>query len=247
MASIDFIIKRINGKEKEIEKLNKKLERIQKAKKSNWKNNPYYYDEYELERTNRELNHSKNQLQKLNLELQIVKEKENSRNVLAITQFLDEWLKRNILFYTEEKKRYDNELLTQRKNESKYIEWYNSQRYSTPIEERKEIEKNYKENRTNFIQNWRHVTQFEHGSKSWKDTMLYDLKSEYNRKYDYIIERTNEIVGIITDASCLRIDEKGNLNGYIIGTKGKASVNTIGAGGYNIQCYHFRTLINEII
>ena len=35
-----------------------------------------------------------------------------------------------------------------------------------------------------------------------------------------------------------------NLNGYIIGTKGCCSIKTIGAGGYNIQCFHFRTLIH---
>jgi hypothetical protein len=76
--------------------------------------------------------------------------------------------------------------------------------------------------------------------------MQNDLKEEYNRKYDYIIEKTNEIVGTITDASYLSVDANGNLNGYIIGDRGKANVNTIGAGGYNIQCYHFRTLIHEM-
>ena len=45
MASIDFIQKRIAGKEKEIDKLEKKLARILRAKESNWENNPYFYDE----------------------------------------------------------------------------------------------------------------------------------------------------------------------------------------------------------
>ena len=73
-----------------------------------------------------------------------------------------------------------------------------------------------------------------------------DLGKEWNRKYDFIIERTNAIVGTITDASNLKIGAKDDLNGYIIGTKGTAKVQTIGAGGYNIQCFHFRTLINEM-
>ena len=73
-----------------------------------------------------------------------------------------------------------------------------------------------------------------------------DMTQEWNRKYDFIIERTNEIVGQITDASNLNVGAKGDLNGYIIGTKGTAKVQTIGAGGYNIQCFHFRTLINEM-
>ena len=72
-----------------------------------------------------------------------------------------------------------------------------------------------------------------------------DLDEEANRKYDFIIERTNAIVGEITDASDLEVGAKQDLNGYITGTRGRAKVQTIGAGGYNIQCFHFRTLINE--
>ena len=68
---------------------------------------------------------------------------------------------------------------------------------------------------------------------------------EADRKYDFIIERTNAIVGKITDAAGLTIGAKDDLNGFIIGDKGTAKVTTIGAGGYNIQCYHFRTLIRE--
>lgn len=72
-----------------------------------------------------------------------------------------------------------------------------------------------------------------------------DLKDEADRKYDFIIERTNSIVGTITDASDLRVGDKGDLNGFIKGENGVAKVQTIGAGGYNIQCFHFRTLINR--
>ena len=72
-----------------------------------------------------------------------------------------------------------------------------------------------------------------------------DLTEEANRKYDFIIERVNAICGKITDASGLKVGAKGDLNGYIIGERGTAHVQTIGAGGYNIQCYHFRTLIHK--
>lgn len=60
------------------------------------------------------------------------------------------------------------------------------------------------------------------------------------------IERTNEIVGEITDASYLSVNQKGNLDGFILGSRGSAQVSTIDAGGYNIQCYHFRTLIHKV-
>lgn len=73
-----------------------------------------------------------------------------------------------------------------------------------------------------------------------------DLNEEANRKYDFIIERTNAIVGEITDASGLSVGSKQDLNGFIVGTRGTAKVQTIGAGGYIIQCFHFRTLINAV-
>jgi len=246
MANIEFITKRIQGKQKEIDKLNKKFERIHKAKQSNWVNNPYCYDEYDLSSTEKELNYAVKQLDILQSDLQVANEKANSRNVLAITQFLDAWLQRNIEFYTEEKKKYDIALQDYYQQDRDYCNWYNSQRRSSTAEERKEVEKDHKEYRTKFTISWRHITQFDHGSKEWNETMLDDLKNEYNRKYNYIIEKTNKIVGEITDAGYLSVDANENLNGYIIGTKGKASVTTIGAGGYNIQCYHFRTLIYKI-
>lgn len=77
------------------------------------------------------------------------------------------------------------------------------------------------------------------------DKLTALLDKEASAKYDAMIEKTNKIVGQITDASQLCIGLKGDLNGVIIGTKGIADVHTIGAGGYNIQCYHFRTLIRE--
>ena len=43
---MEYVLKRISGKEKEIGKLEKKLVRLQKAEAGGWKeNNPYYYSE----------------------------------------------------------------------------------------------------------------------------------------------------------------------------------------------------------
>lgn len=77
----------------------------------------------------------------------------------------------------------------------------------------------------------------------WLDGFLEREKKE---KMMDLIERITSIVGTITDAGDLHIGPKGDINGTIIGDKGMASVETIGAGGYNIQCYHYRTLIHEI-
>ena len=71
------------------------------------------------------------------------------------------------------------------------------------------------------------------------------IEQERRAKLLDLIARIMKVVGRITDAGDLTIGPKGDINGIIIGTEGRAKVETIGAGGYNIQCYHFRTLIHE--
>lgn len=72
-----------------------------------------------------------------------------------------------------------------------------------------------------------------------------EMEAEKRAKLLDLIARINKVVGTITDASGLYIGNNGEINGIILGTEGKAKVETIGAGGYNIQCFHFRTLIHE--
>lgn len=76
---------------------------------------------------------------------------------------------------------------------------------------------------------------------AWLERMLEEERR--TKLYD-LIQRINEVVGSILDASHLRVSDKGNLDGIIVGEKGKAKIETIGAGGYNIQCFHYRTLVH---
>lgn len=72
------------------------------------------------------------------------------------------------------------------------------------------------------------------------------MDEEKRAKLLDLIGRIMSTVGTITDAATLYIGPEGDINGIIVGTEGKAKIQTIGAGGYNIQCFHFRTLIHEI-
>ncbi len=66
------------------------------------------------------------------------------------------------------------------------------------------------------------------------------------KRIKFII-RVYNIVGEKITGSELIIDSRsGDVNGLIWSDKGKAKVQTIGAGGYNIQCYHFRCLVHEV-
>jgi hypothetical protein len=70
-------------------------------------------------------------------------------------------------------------------------------------------------------------------------------KEVYNKKV-WLTTQVQEITGKITDCGYLFVGKTGGLEGFIIGENGKANVQTIFAGGYNIQCLHFRTLVNPI-
>ena len=55
MATIAFITKRIDGKEKEVERLRKKIARIEEAEASGWEKNPYFYSDSDLRSARQDL------------------------------------------------------------------------------------------------------------------------------------------------------------------------------------------------
>lgn len=72
------------------------------------------------------------------------------------------------------------------------------------------------------------------------------VAKERIRKENNFIARVEKVVGCITDATDLKVADNLELNGIVIGQEGKARVSTITAGGYNIQCFHFRVLVKKI-
>lgn len=270
MASVDFITKRIEGKKKELDKLNKKLERIRKVEAQGWEDpNPYYYSEYDLKVTLKDIEVAQKALKDYEAQLMAETEKANSRNVPAIVEFLNGWKARvtshfiNGLMEYYMEKEYVHNLYKEIANWS-YSKYDRSPEQIAYEEARQTFHNRcsgYYEKKE-FINRWGkpdyNEVKVRDGEYEWLkpynsattmeealNKLEKDLAQEWNRKYDFIIERTNEIVGTITDASNLKVGAKADLNGYIIGTRGTAKVQTIGAGGYNIQCFHFRTLINE--
>lgn len=269
MANIQFIEKRIAGKEKELDKLNKKLERIYKAQATNWEVNPYYYHESDIKWTLRDIEKAKEALDNYKNQLQSEIEKANSRDVKVIIDFLDMWKKRVRKFYEEGLTEYYAEKKACRDACMRIDTFsYGTQEHKDAEEEYKALSHTFWNKCRGYYEKQPYTNRW--GKEDYKEVKIREGEYEYlfpysyentieealakldrhldqeaNRKYDFIIERTNAIVGEITDASNLRIGAKSDLNGYIIGTRGTAKVQTIGAGGYNIQCFHFRTLINQ--
>ena len=254
MASMEYITKRIEGKQKEIKKLEAKLERIEKAKASNWENNPYYYHEDDLRWTLKDLANAREALAKYEAQLTAEQEKANSRNVAVILQFLENWKRKVMEYYVERFARYLVALEEYYARSSEHANWWNHGGWND--ENAKQIDEEYRKYRKEFAKRWGEMERYEKRVLN-PETRMYEkvfnreklqkeLDVEANAKYDDIIERTNAICGKITDARGLWVSARGDLDGIIIGERGTAKVQTIGAGGYNIQCFHFRTLVHEV-
>jgi len=69
---------------------------------------------------------------------------------------------------------------------------------------------------------------------------------EADRKYINFLNRIKKAVGKTFDCSGLYIADNLEINGIVSGELGKAKVETITAGGHNIQCFHYRVLVNII-
>lgn len=72
------------------------------------------------------------------------------------------------------------------------------------------------------------------------------LNDDVETKKEMFIDRVSAVVGVIREMKDFEIGDNGEINGIAIGDKTKAKVTTIIAGGYNIQCQHFRVLVNKI-
>ncbi len=246
MATVEYLEKRVEGKEKEISKLEKKLERILKAQATNWEVNPYYYHERDIASTEKELARATESLNKYKADLETAQQKAESRNVKVIVDFLENWKAKTKEFYIESVEGYCQALKLWYKQDHEYCEWWNNGGCRATKEEKLEKRAENKMHKESFARRWSWMFPYMDRYTLDVEKLDKDLKTEADRKYDFIIERTNKIVGTITDASNLYIGMDAELNGYIIGDQGKAKVQTIGAGGWNIQRYHFRTLIHEM-
>lgn len=254
MASIEFITKRIEGKTKEIAKLEKKLERIEKAESTGWEVNPYYYSEYDKKYTLKDLEEARKTLEKYQSDLKTATEKAASRDVKAILTFLDNWKVRVRTYYIKSFEKYKEDLEEWYRYEKAHCDWHNNGGWRDP--NRKAINEEYNEKRKEFYSKWafiqpyiiRQINKERTAYENVLDTekLDKDLKNDADAMYDDLIEKVTKITGKILDAAALEIGEKGELNGYIKGERGTAKVHTIDAGGWNIQRYHFRTLVHEV-
>lgn len=88
----------------------------------------------------------------------------------------------------------------------------------------------------------------EHGYDSVYDPVKFAafLDKEAACKKADIIDRCNDKAGVIDEVEWTYIGPDGRINGIISGPKGRFSIKSIFAGGYNIQCLHVRVLVHKL-
>lgn len=122
-------------------------------------------------------------------------------------------------------------------------EWDNSDKERRTFLIKKHKELGY----TDFIKKY-HYAGWEH---MHTDDETFHKRNERDARFFILdlLNRVKDITGEVTDWSGIYL-EQGNifpvLNGIVIGKEGQAEVESILAGGYNIQKLHIRTLVKAI-
>ena len=181
---------------------------------------------------------------------------EKSRTIKPILDFLEVWKKRVKDYYLESFTAYVQAMNHAKSEYQKYNDWYYHEK---GMNESEEIQKEKKQSvidarkaveRFQFLERYIAYEVQDNSTLSVPvvnhQKLDQHLQIEAENKYDNIVNRAVEITGKILDATDLSIGSTGEFNGIIVGENGKAKIETIGAGGYNIQCFHFRTLIPKI-
>jgi len=172
----------------------------------------------------------------------------------AIDAFIEEWEKRFISFWKEQQERRNSlhkDVNTARKNmeDSGMVKPYFPITSKNASEEYKEAEEAFKsfmqaigKSGMNILEKYSY--NLNHEQKQGKPDYLVELaRKEGERKKKQLIARVEKKGGEIVDASSLNIGHDGSLNGFVECTEKNVSVSTIYAGGYNIQCLHYRVLV----
>ena len=186
----------------------------------------------------------------------VLKIKKNSiPTIPVIEKFLDDWVNKARIYYNENRNSYVDFINRTKDAIAKLYKDNNIEIHKIirSREEERKIETILKEAELDYKTINLHVSMLfskfvvaNSGKSDWEDILEKELMNERKYKRDMFYARVMDLAGNIIDASDLRIGKNGEINGIVIGDKNKVKVETISAGGYNIQCYHFRVLVKLI-
>lgn len=150
-------------------------------------------------------------------------------NLKEIKDFINQWKVRATDYYNNALVEYKKE-----KQELKYFNVWNGD-YNKKMREL--IEKYGK---------WVVGDLALRSSKDAEEQIIKNIERDAIAKEQMLIKRVNKAVGTIVKSITLNVGVNGELNGIIEGVNGKCKIETIYAGGYNIQCLHYRVLVHKV-
>lgn len=187
---------------------------------------------------------------------------ENEEKIQVLVDFLNNWEASAKAYYIEDAKRYFELAINFNEALEEYLktldpEVLNRRRYKYEEQFKRDYYSNIAP-LTLQLTNIKYKSVYPNPDKPYEYVRVPDfynldeqtldrkLKEEKEAKYKDLVLRISSVVGDIQDVSNLHIAVTGQLNGIVIGDKATAHVETIGAGGYAIQRFHYRTLVHKI-
>ena len=244
---LNAIQEKIVKAQEKLDKLNIKKSKIQVALDGG--KNPYYYDERSMRNCLYDIKACEKNIEKLKEKLEL-ETKRLSIRIPVIEEFLRQWGVKAYQFHLDELNRL-NQYNTDYTMKKKQIEQHLINNGISPNYHN--VEKIMKDNGMSYSEyskikrdKFSSVALKLENDYDWQVTLNKIIEKEIENKRNLLIERVIEVTGKVTDATQLFIADNGEINGIITGEKGSAKVNTIYAGGYNIQCLHFRVLVGKV-
>jgi len=243
-------------------KIDKKKEDIEKRKNITLKFQnklEKLTDEFEKKWILEDIRTSNNKLRDLEIQLENLykqKEKTKAKNevekIPVIEEFLEQWKIKAIEWYTQNYKSL-LEYMKERSDKQKQFEQWKQEKgifhYNSKEAKEKEIELGIYHRTHTMRMRMRYnglTIKLYENRKNWEEVLEKEIELDKNNKRALFVNRVKEITGTIENAANLRIGDNGEINGIVIGELGRAKVETISAGGYNIQCWHFRVLVHKL-
>ena len=172
----------------------------------------------------------------------------NSRDEL-LKKSCDEWLDKEIVELTNawskiKKLKLDEFREIARNNgyKNNYIMWDAKEKFINKAEM-----ENYTKPRNELLEKagFHELSEYVRISGRSLEELKHENLEDAQQSVLNLIDRVEDKVGKVTDWKGLHFGRNGMLNGRVTGNCGSVYVETIGAGGYNIQRFHYRVLLKK--
>ena len=184
-------------------------------------------------------------------ENELIKLQQKVRDIPVLVEFLNFWKEKVADFYRKERTGEDRSRMKQAVLDANAA--FNAQRnqreYWYATEEQRKIEdalwEDYEKKKDAYNDRFKMILFWE-SKGDFEVEMEKTLQQEWEQKYDRLVADVTREVGTIKDCKGLTVSDRGELNGVVIGENGKAAITTFVAGGWNIQCAHYRCRITKL-